>query len=159
MQSSLHYTNAKFAVSSRAISLRPANDEGAVTLRLTNQQVTKKLEENSNMGREQMRNLEIARIGATQVNEFEYQKQHGEMTEQEHGGQQGTDGKRLTQAQRVAQITEAAHKKVEQRRRKEAGKTRVPKTAKAPKAAKSASTKKAAKAAPAKKTTKAGKKK
>ena len=29
------------------------------------------------MGREQMRNLEVSRIGATQVNEFEYQKHQG----------------------------------------------------------------------------------
>ncbi len=119
------------------------------------------------MGREQMRNLEIARVGATQVNEFEYQKQHGQMTEQEHAGQQGEGGKRLTQAERVAQITEAAHKKVEKRRKKESGKTADVKTAKsgAGKTAKSASTKTAgaskqpAKSAPAKKSSKAKKKK
>ena len=34
------------------------------------------------MGREQMRNLEVSKIGGTQVNEFEYQKRQGEMTEQ-----------------------------------------------------------------------------
>ncbi len=45
------------------------------------------------MGREQMRNLEVSRIGATQVNEFEYQKHQGEMTEQEHAGKQGGGGK------------------------------------------------------------------
>ena len=112
------------------------------------------------MGREQMRNLEIARIGATQVNEFEYQKQHGEMTEQEHGGQQGADGKRLTQAQRVAQITEAAHKKVEERRRKEGAKTAKTKAAKTSKpAAKTAKSAAAKKAVPAKKSGKTSKKK
>ena len=119
------------------------------------------------MGREQMRNLEIARIGATQVNEFEYQKQHGQMTEQEHAGQQGEGGKRLTQAERVARITEAAHKKVEKRRKKEGGKTADVKTAKsgATKKARSASTKtagaskQAAKLAPAKKSSKSAKKK
>ena len=74
------------------------------------------------MGREQMRNLEISKIGATQVNEFEYQKNQGEITEQEHGGQQGKDGKRLTQAERVAQVTAAAHRKVEKRRKKEGAK-------------------------------------
>ena len=41
------------------------------------------------MGREQMRNLEISKIGATQVNEFEFHKHQGEMTEQEHAGKQG----------------------------------------------------------------------
>jgi hypothetical protein len=71
------------------------------------------------MGREQMRNLEISRIGATQVNEFEYQKHQGEMTEQEHPGQQGSGGKRLTQAERVAQVMAAAHRKVEKKRKKE----------------------------------------
>ncbi|HEY6231920.1 MAG TPA: hypothetical protein VIW64_11695 [Pyrinomonadaceae bacterium] len=75
------------------------------------------------MGREQMRNLEISRIGATQVNEFEYQKHQGEMTDQERAGQQGGSGKRLTQAERVAQITAAAHKKVEKKRKKEGAKS------------------------------------
>jgi len=70
------------------------------------------------MGREQMRNLEISKIGATQVNEFEFHKHQGEMTEQEHAGKQGGVGKRLTQAERVAQVTAAAHKKVEKKRKK-----------------------------------------
>ncbi|MGI8838026.1 MAG: hypothetical protein ACR2H4_15510 [Pyrinomonadaceae bacterium] len=74
------------------------------------------------MGREQMRNLEITKIGATQVNEFDYQKNQGEMTEQEHAGQQGRGGKRITQAERVAQVTAAAHKKVEKKRKKEGSK-------------------------------------
>ncbi len=75
------------------------------------------------MGREQMRNLEISKIGATQVNEFEYQKHQGEITEQEHAGRQGGGGKRLTQAERVAEITAAAHRKVEKRRKKDGAKT------------------------------------
>ena len=75
------------------------------------------------MGREQMRNLEISKIGATQVNEFEYQKHQGEITEQEHPGQQERRGKRLTQAERVAQVMEAAHKKVEKKRKKEGAKS------------------------------------
>ena len=70
------------------------------------------------MGREQMRNLEVTKPRAAQLNEFEYQKHQGEMTEQEHAGLQGGGGKRLTQAERVAQITAAAHKKVEQKRKK-----------------------------------------
>jgi hypothetical protein len=77
------------------------------------------------MGREQMRNLEISKIGATQVNEFEFHKHQGEMTEQEHAGKQGgSGGKRLTQAERIAQVTAAAHKKVEKKRKKEAGSTK-----------------------------------
>lgn len=75
------------------------------------------------MGREQMRNLEVTKIGgAGQVNEFEYQKRHGEMTEQEHPHEQGGAAKRLTQAERVAQVTAAAHKKVEKKRKKQGAK-------------------------------------
>ena len=81
------------------------------------------------MGREQMRNLEISKIGATQVNEFEYQKHQGEITEQEHAGKQGGGGKRLTQAERVAQITAAAHKKVQKKRKKEGAKSGASKSA------------------------------
>lgn len=95
------------------------------------------------MGREQMRNLEIARIGATEINEFEYQRHQGEMTEQDRGGQQGTDGKRLTQAERVAQITAAAHKKVEKKRKKEGAKSETKKASGSAKSAKASSTKKA----------------
>jgi hypothetical protein len=76
------------------------------------------------MGREQMRNLDVAKVGAgNTVNEFEYQKHQGEMTEQEHAGQQGRSAKRLTQAERIAQVTAAAHKKVEKKRKKEGVKT------------------------------------
>lgn len=86
-------------------------------------QTNKKLEDISDMGREQMRNLDVAKVGAgNPVNEFEYQKHQGEMTEQEHPGQQGGGGKRMTQAERVAQITAAAHKKVEKKRKKEGAK-------------------------------------
>src|SRR5882672_7577137 len=86
-------------------------------------------EDISDMGREQMRNLEISKIGATQVNEFEYQKHQGEITEQEHPGQQGSGGKRLTQAERVAQVMAAAHRKVEKKRKKEGAKSGSKKSA------------------------------
>ena len=76
------------------------------------------------MGREQMRNLDVAKVGAGHtVNEFEYQKHQGEITEQEHVNQQGRGAKRLTQAERVAQVTAAAHKKVEKKRKKEGAKS------------------------------------
>jgi hypothetical protein len=88
------------------------------------------------MGREQMRNLEISKIGANQVNEFEYQKHQGEISEQEHPGQQGISGKRLTQAERVAQVVAAAHKKVEQKRKKAGGKSASKKTSGAKRKAK-----------------------
>jgi len=67
-----------------------------------------------------MRNLDVAKVGAGHtVNEFEYQKHQGEITEQEHANQQGRGAKRLTQAERVAQVIAAAHKKVEKKRKKE----------------------------------------
>ncbi len=81
------------------------------------------------MGREGTRNIEIARVGATQVNEFEYHKNQGQMTEQEHGGQQGKSGKTLSRAEQVAAITAAAHRKVEQKRKKAGLKTSTKKTA------------------------------
>lgn len=75
------------------------------------------------MGREQMRNLETFKIGGSQVNEFEYQKHQGELTEQlEHHPDAVTRSKRPTQAERVKQIMEAARKKVEKKRKKEAAK-------------------------------------
>jgi len=74
------------------------------------------------MGREQMRNLEVTKIGASQVNEFEYQKHQGEMSEQEHPGKQGGAVKRPTKAEQVAQVMAAAHKKVEKKRKKDAAK-------------------------------------
>ena len=71
------------------------------------------------MGREQMRNLDTSRIGGAQVNEFEYQKNQGELTEQLDQHPIGSkEAKRLTQAERVKQIMDAAHKKVEKRKKK-----------------------------------------
>ena len=80
------------------------------------------------MGRREMRNLEIFRVGDSQVNEFEYQKHQGEMTEQldQHPDEIARGPKPLTQAERVKQITAAAHKKVEKKRKKEAGKSGSP---------------------------------
>ena len=74
------------------------------------------------MGREQMRNLDTSRIGGAQVNEFEYQKNQGELTEQLEQHPSGAQGRRrrLTQAERVKQIMAAAHKKVEKKKKREA---------------------------------------
>jgi len=73
------------------------------------------------MGREQMRNLDTSRIGGAQVNEFEYQKNQGELTEQQDQHPIGAkEAKRPTQAERVKQIIAAAHKKVEKKKKKEA---------------------------------------
>ena len=71
------------------------------------------------MGKNQMRNIEIERVGNTQVNEFEYHQHQGEMTEQEHSQTPGApDGRKLSRAEQVAQITEAAHRKVAKRKKK-----------------------------------------
>ena len=72
------------------------------------------------MGREQMRNLDVAKVGAgSPINEFEYQKHQGEMTEQEHPHEQAGVVKRPTKAEHIAQVMAAAHKKVEKKRKKE----------------------------------------
>jgi hypothetical protein len=82
------------------------------------------------MGREQMRNLDTSRIGGAQVNEFEYQKNQGELTEQlEQHPSGGRVAKRPTQAERVKQIMDAAHKKVEKKKKKEAAITGKKKSA------------------------------
>jgi hypothetical protein len=98
------------------------------------------------MGREQMRNLDTSRIGGAQVNEFEYQKNQGELTEQlEPHGVAGKAEKPLTQAERVKQVTAAAHKKVEKRKKKEASATGKKMATTRPKASKPSTTKAAAK--------------
>jgi len=105
------------------------------------------------MGREQMRNLETFKIGGSQVNEFEYQKHQGEMTEQldQHPDAIARGPKRPTQAERVKQIMAEAHKKVEKKRKKEAGKAGRSQTKSAAEpAAKSAPSSKASKAVAAK---------
>ena len=72
------------------------------------------------MGREQMRNLETFKVGANEVNEFEYQQHQGELTEQleHHGDQQNQDTPPITEAERVEQIMADAHEKVEERKRR-----------------------------------------
>ena len=73
------------------------------------------------MGREQMRNLDTSRIGGAQVNEFEYQKNQGELTEQLEQHPSGAKAaKPPTQAERVKAIMAAAHKKVQKKKKKEA---------------------------------------
>ena len=73
------------------------------------------------MGREQMRNLDTSRIGGAQVNEFEYQKNQGELTEQLEQHPSGAKAaKALTQAERVKEIMAAAHKKVQKKKKKQA---------------------------------------
>ncbi len=73
--------------------------------------------------RDQMRNLEIFRVGADAVNEFEYQKNQGELTEQRehHPEQQDAPTGPETEAERIEQVIADAHAKVEKRKRKAKG--------------------------------------
>ncbi|HET6892628.1 MAG TPA: hypothetical protein VFH31_16100 [Pyrinomonadaceae bacterium] len=76
------------------------------------------------MSKDQMRNIETFKIGSSQVNEFEYQKNRGQLTEQleHHLDESAKSGRPMTQAERVKSIMAAAHKKVEKRRKKESPK-------------------------------------
>jgi hypothetical protein len=70
--------------------------------------------------RDQMRNLEIFKVGADAVNEFEYQKNQGELTEQQehHLEHQNSPSGPATEAERIEQVIADAHAKVEKRKRK-----------------------------------------
>ena len=77
------------------------------------------------MGRGQVRNIETVKVGPTAVNEFEYEKNQGQLTEQlGHQPEQQQFGfEQPTRAEQVKQITAAAHAKVEERKRKAARKS------------------------------------
>ena len=70
--------------------------------------------------RDQMRNLEIFKVGADAVNEFEYQKNQGELTEQRehHLEQPDSPSGPGTESERLEQVIADAHAKVAERRRK-----------------------------------------
>ena len=116
------------------------------------------------MGREQMRNLETFKVGTNAVNEFEYQQNQGELTEQlEHQrDQQNSPPETTTESERIEKIMADAHEKVEERKRrgkgsftkgKSATKKAAPRKSSDKKSAvkKSAAKKPAAKKSPAKK--------
>jgi hypothetical protein len=73
--------------------------------------------------RDQMRNLELFRVETDVVNEFEYQKNQGELTEQRehHSEQQDSPSAPETEAERIEQVIADAHAKVEKRKRKAKG--------------------------------------
>ncbi len=108
------------------------------------------------MSRGQMRNLDTFKIGNSQVNEFEYQKNQGQLTEQleQHPDESGKGQKRLTQAERVKQIMADAHKKVEKKRKK----ARAGNSGKSGSGKVAAKAKKSGKAASSKTSEKSGKK-
>ncbi len=110
--------------------------------------------------RDQMRNLEIFKVGADAVNEFEYQKNQGELTEQRehHLEQQDTPSGSGTEAERIEQVIADAHAKVQERKRKASRgtgkKTQARKSAGKRSAKKSAAKKPIAKKPPVKKSAK-----
>jgi hypothetical protein len=120
------------------------------------------LEEEKNMGsRDQVRNLEIFKVGADAVNEFEYSKNQGELTEQQehHLEQPESASAPTTEAERIEQVIADAHAKVEERKRKGSG--NIGKKKSAPKkpagrrpARKAAATRKSAKKGATKKSAK-----
>ena len=110
--------------------------------------------------RDQMRNLEIYKVGADAVNEFEYQKNQGELTEQQehHLQQQNSPSGAGTEAERIEQVIADAHAKVEKRKRKAARgkpiKAAGPKKSQRKKPAKKAAARSTAKKAAPKSTAK-----
>ena len=96
------------------------------------------------MGRGQMRNLETFGVGTGSINEFEYQKNQGELTEQleHHGEPEEAAPEAARTAERVKQIMADAHEKVEERKRK--GISSVGKKAAAKKVPRKAAAKKSA---------------
>ena len=103
--------------------------------------------------RDQVRNLEIFKVGADAVNEFEYSKNQGELTEQQehHLEQPDSASGPATEAERIEQVIADAHAKVEERKRKGSGNARKKKSAASKSAAKKSAAKKPAGRKPARK--------
>ena len=103
--------------------------------------------------RDQVRNLEIFRVGADAVNEFEYSKNQGELTEQQehHLEQPDSVSGPATEAERFEQVIADAHAKVEERKRRGSGNAGKKKSAASKSAAKKSAAKKPAGRKPARK--------
>jgi hypothetical protein len=72
------------------------------------------------MAKDQTRNIETFKIGATRVNEFDFHKRQGEIPGQfaRHKRGPSAESSPLTAAERIAQLTERAHKKLQRRKKK-----------------------------------------
>ena len=68
--------------------------------------------------KDQTRNIETFKVGATRVNEFDFHKHQGEMHEHHGNEQEQSFGKVETKAERVAALTKQAHEKVLRRRKR-----------------------------------------
>ena len=68
--------------------------------------------------KDQTRNIETFKVGATRVNEFDFHKHQGEMHEH-HGDELERGSKNAeTTAERVARLTKQAHEKVLRRKKR-----------------------------------------
>ena len=68
--------------------------------------------------RDQTRNIETFKLGAARLNEFEFHKHQGEMSEHiTSTEEQSRDGVK-TRKERVAQLTKQAHEKVLRRKKR-----------------------------------------
>ena len=74
------------------------------------------------MSRDTTRNIETFKIGGTRVNDFEFHKHQGEMADKSSGAgrEAKSDSKPQTRSERIAELTEQAHKKVQRRKMKKA---------------------------------------
>jgi hypothetical protein len=66
----------------------------------------------------QTRNIETFKVGATRVNEFDFQKHQGEMHEHRPDDREHGVSAIESQAERIAEITKKAHEKVLRRKKR-----------------------------------------
>ncbi len=64
------------------------------------------------------RNIETFKVGATRVNEADFQKHQGEMHERHDNKQEQGGGKVQTKAEQVAEVMKQAHEKVLRRKKR-----------------------------------------
>jgi len=68
--------------------------------------------------RDQTRNIETFKVGATRVNEFDFRKHHGEMQEHVRDEHERVTDQAETTADRLARLTQQAHEKVLKRKKR-----------------------------------------
>jgi hypothetical protein len=68
--------------------------------------------------KDQTRNIETFKVGATRVNEFDFHKHQGEMHEHREQGIEQAPNKAETTAEKVARLTRQAHEKVLRRKKR-----------------------------------------
>jgi hypothetical protein len=68
--------------------------------------------------KDQTRNIETFKVGATRVNEFDFHKHQGEMREHQDDSRPHASGKTETTGERVARLTKQAHEKVLKRKKR-----------------------------------------